>query len=177
MTILTTIGQTIAGTGGGMFSKLAMIGSAAGTGISAFSQMKAASGIEAAGRAQQEAANIRAQQIADEGRERTARIREQNRHTIAATRAQMAAGGTMMGAGSSLTFLGEQARRLEMKAADEARKTFIGSANERYSGKMARWNAKQKASATRLRGFGTLLEGVSSHARLGKDLGAYNFGG
>lgn len=155
-------GAAAAGGGGSLFSTLAAVGTAAGTGISAYSQFSAAKAARQAGEAQNDAAKIRARQALDEGRERASRMSDDNRRRLAAMRARMAAGGTSL-SGSALDFLGEAARRLETQTQDAFRQSALDSRAELYSGQMAQWQGGQAGSASALRGFGTLLEGTAAY--------------
>ncbi len=165
--------------GGGLLSSLAMVGSAVGTGISAFSQIQAGRAAYKSGKAANQVAEQRARQAELESQERTSRMRDENRRRLSAMRARMASSGTTI-AGSALDFLGESARRLETRVQDEARRASLDAANERFGGQVALWEGGEARRSSSLRGFGTLLEGVGSfynqgvkHGKFGPPGGTY----
>jgi len=149
--------------------ELLLVGTAlAGTAVTAIGQYQAGQAQEAAGEANERMRQARAKQAEDEGRETTARTRTENRRRLASMRARMAAGGTTI-AGSGLDFLGESARRLELKVQDISRATHIDAQNERYAGELAAWEGGVAKKAATIRSVGTLLTGVGKAGGMAYD--------
>lgn len=143
---------------------LAKVGMAAGTGISALAQIQAGAAARQQGEMAQQLGERRAQQALAEGRERSSRMTQANRERLSAMRARMAAGGTTV-SGSAVDILSESARRLQLRASDAWGVSTADAANERHRGAVGAFEGQQQQSASQMRGFGTLLEGVSSYSR------------
>lgn len=153
-----------AAAGGGVLGSLAKVGALAGTGLSAAAQIQQGRLAEQQGEMARDLAEQRALQSQRETSERTRRMTTENQRRLSAMRARMAAGGTTV-SGSALDMLGESARRLQTKTSDAFYRGSMDARAERYSGEIAAFEGKQKKTAGALRGFGTLLEGVSAYGR------------
>jgi hypothetical protein len=144
-----------------------------GAGLSFMGSQKAAAAAEDAGEAQRDAANAQARNEELQTAENVRRERQNNRRDLARARAVMAGTSGMAMGGSLQDAFVETAGRLELEVQDKARAGAMDANNITSQGEMALWEAKAKASSTRMASYGTLLSSVSGIASYGSQSGVF----